>query len=70
MKKLSELTKVDLENKKVIVRGDLDVSELSENDIRLQRLIPTIKYLLDNKAQVVLIGHRGRPSNKATADKS
>lgn len=70
MKKLSELTKVDLENKKVIVRGDLDVSELSENDIRLQRLIPTIKYLLDNKAQVVLIGHRGRPSHKATADKS
>lgn len=64
MKLLSNLSKKDLEGKRVIVRGDLDVSEISENDIRLQRLVPTVKYLLDNGAEVVLIGHRGRPDGK------
>jgi 3-phosphoglycerate kinase len=64
MKLLSSLTKNDLEGKIVIVRGDLDVSNLSEKDIRLQRLIPTLKFLLDNNAKVILIGHRGRPDGK------
>jgi phosphoglycerate kinase len=65
MKLLSSLIKNDLEGKRVIVRGDLDVSDLSENDIRLQRLVPTVKYLLENNAKVVLIGHRGRPDGEA-----
>lgn len=64
MKLLSSLSESDIEGKRVIVRGDLDVSEISENDIRLQRLIPTVKFLLDNKAKVVLIGHSGRPDGK------
>lgn len=64
MKLLSSLKELDLAGKKVIVRGDLDVSEVSQSDIRLQRLVPTIKYLTDNKAKVILIGHRGRPEGK------
>lgn len=64
MRLLSSLSKSDLENKKVIIRGDLDVSEFSENDIRLQKLVPTVKYLLDNKVNVILIGHMGRPEGK------
>lgn len=70
MKKLSELTKTDLENKKVIVRGDLDISEISENDLRLKSLIPTLKYLLEKKAKVILIGHRGRPEGKVVDELS
>jgi len=70
MKLLSSLNESDLQGKKVIVRGDLDVSEISENDIRLQRLVPTIKYLLDKKAKVVLIGHKGRPDGKSDTNLS
>jgi phosphoglycerate kinase len=61
---LPKITDVDVSGKRVIVRGDLDVSEFSDNDIRLQRLVPTIKYLLDNKASVIIIGHLGRPEGK------
>lgn len=61
---LPKITDVDVKEKKVIVRGDLDVSKISENDIRLQRLVPTLKFLLDNNARVILIGHRGRPDGK------
>lgn len=66
MNLLSQLQQKDLENKKVIIRGDLDISEFSEKDIRLQRLVPTLKYLIDKKAKVILIGHLGRPEGKIT----
>lgn len=64
MNKLSGLQITDLQGKKVIVRGDLDVSDLSEKDIRLQRLVPTVKFLIENNAFVTLIGHMGRPDGK------
>lgn len=70
MKLLSSLTKNDLEGKRVIVRGDLDVSDLSENDIRLQRLVPTIKFLIESNAKIILIGHRGRPDGKVNNEYS
>lgn len=59
-----KITDLDVTNKKVIVRGDLDITDISKNDLRLKSLIPTIKYLLDNKAYVILIGHMGRPNGK------
>ncbi len=62
MKLLSSLTKKDLKGKRIIVRGDLDVSDLSEKDIRLQRLVPTLKFLIENNSKIILIGHRGRPN--------
>ncbi|WKZ25420.1 MAG: phosphoglycerate kinase [bacterium] len=65
MKLLSSLKEADLAGKRVIVRGDLDITDFSENDIRLQRLVPTVKFLLENKATVILIGHIGRPDGKA-----
>lgn len=68
MNKLSDLQVANLKNKRVIVRGDLDISDFSEKDIRLQRLVLTIKYLIDNKASVILIGHLGRPEGKITND--
>lgn len=70
MKLLSSLKESDIEEKRVIVRGDLDISEFSENDIRLQRLVPTLKYLIDKKAKVILIGHLGRPEGKITNEYS
>lgn len=53
-----------LEGKTVLVRCDLDVPLDGENvisDFRLKKAVPTIKFLVDQKAKVVLLGHLGRP---------
>lgn len=62
-KLLKELT--DLEGKRVLVRADLDVP-LNDNlqvtnDIRLKELLPTVEYLTNKGAKVILLGHKGRP---------
>lgn len=61
---LPKISDVEVAGKKVIVRGDLDVGEVGENDLRLKSLVPTLKLLLEKKAKVILIGHRGRPEGK------
>lgn len=61
---LPKITDTDVSGKRVVVRGDLDITELNTEDLRLKSLIPTIKYLLDNNAHVILIGHIGRPEGK------
>ena len=53
--------------KKVIVRGDLDVpleNGQIEDATRIEKTIPTLKKLLDNKNQIFLISHVGRPSGR------
>lgn len=58
--------------KKVILRADLDLPlrqassgqvEVAD-DTRLKALLPTLKYLLDRGAKVIVIGHLGRPEGK------
>ena len=62
---LPKLENLEVNEKKVIVRGDLDVDEGDvENNIRLESIVPTLKYLIEKKAKVILIGHRGRPGGK------
>lgn len=52
-------------NRKVIVRCDfnvpLDSSGNILDDFRIKRTVPTIKYLIDQKAVVILLSHLGRP---------
>lgn len=56
---------LDVTDKKVIVRADLDVSpENFEHDLRIVNLNPLLDYLKENNAQTILIGHRGRPEGK------
>ncbi len=64
---LSDLLKLDLNGKRVLLRADLNVpvkaGKVSDNT-RIVGLVPTISQLLDKKAKVVIISHFGRPEGK------
>ncbi len=60
---------IDLTGKKVLVRCDFNVpldKETGEitNDLRIVGALPTIKYLLENKAKVILCSHLGKPKGE------
>lgn len=50
----------NLSGKTVLLRTDFNV-ESSRDSLRLERSLKTIKYLLAQKAKVLIISHRGRP---------
>jgi len=62
------LKDLNLENKRVLVRCDFNVplSERGEilNDFRIEETIPTIRYLIEKRAKIILMSHLGRPEGK------
>ncbi|CAI5496656.1 unnamed protein product [Closterium sp. Naga37s-1] len=63
-KSVSSLTEADLKGKRVFVRADLNVPlarDTITDDTRIRAAIPTIKYLTEKGAKVLLATHLGRP---------
>jgi phosphoglycerate kinase len=66
---LPKITDLEVNNKKVLVRADLDVEEDNfASDLRIQSLVPTLDHLKSKNAKIVVIGHRGRPTGEAKKD--
>ncbi|MDO8513664.1 MAG: phosphoglycerate kinase [bacterium] len=67
---------INVEGKKVLVRVDLNVplkdTEMGNkevvNDSRIRAVLPTIKYLIEKKAKVIILSHLGRPDGKVVKE--
>ena len=59
---------IDIKRKRVLVRVDFNVPQNEKGEItddkRIVEALPTIKYLKENGAKIVLISHLGRPKGK------
>lgn len=65
---------LQVKGKKVLVRCDfnvpMDADRNITNDARIEAALPTINYLLDNGAKVILMSHLGRPKGEAKPEYS
>jgi phosphoglycerate kinase len=60
---------IDVEGKRVLLRVDFNVpvsinSGAISDDSRIRASLPTIKYLVDHKAKVIICCHSGRPGGR------
>jgi 3-phosphoglycerate kinase len=70
--------KASVEGKRVLLRAGFDVplkkngngSFVVADENRIKASLPTLKYLLNNKAKIVILSHLDRPEGKFEADKS
>jgi len=65
MKKIEDLSSLD--KKKILLRLDLNVP-LKDGKItdttRIDKILPTLKYLIERNSQIIIISHIGRPKGK------
>ena len=72
MAKINHLdNNIELKGKRVLLRVDFNVP-LNNGSIteasRIQKVLPTIKFLIDNKSKIIIISHVGRPKGKIVSD--
>ncbi len=71
---IKSVEEIEIKGKRVIVRCDFNVpldKNLSITDEkRIVSSLPTIKYILDNGARLILMSHLGRPKGKVVPEMS
>ncbi len=68
------ITDIDVSGKRVLLRADFNVP-LGErgnidSDFRIRQTLPTLQYLLKQKATIIITAHLGRPDGKPDASAS
>ena len=65
MKSITEVS--NLENKRVILRLDLNVplkNQEIQDETRILKILPVINFLIEKKAKIIIISHVGRPKGE------
>ena len=68
MVKINQLDdNLNIEGKRVLLRVDFNVP-INDGSIteasRIEKVLPTIKFLINKKAKIIIIAHLGRPKGK------
>lgn len=67
------LRDINVNDKRVLLRADYNVpvkDGVIQDDYRIKQSLPTVKYLLEHKAKVIIISHLGRPDGQRQAASS